>query len=617
MGGLLDSVAANTRPKKSSAESAAPSHAVQSISGGRNSVLADNKQSVRHVRGSSVSVRQVLGAESDRLSGNEQSTTVNVGNSPYFFELQPFELKRGHNPGSDELIRLLPGTPLVPGKTYRIRTLLNRNSYQSQLISSAKSYQLLQEPKLLTDDVYVYLEVDGQKDERAQAVVGPIDYQRGRLSLDEPDSHHEFEFTIEADVSCAVDLVLTFQSIQGLDTPQPGARLTLSLRGSGNAPPPVVAKVLELKTHVAPPPHTAILHVSAVEQGRLSLVGWIGGRVNYSLYLDASALQLADPSDFTTEQEYLDDISNKVHDFSVERAGDVARWFRQALKVFRDDCCIVIVDQADSQVPWEMFKLDGGEFLGAQAFVVRWAEVQYRDRHISFPSVGTRVEGRLCAYVHPLDEREAPAISQLIPHYSTTTNDLERELLLGGGEGSQVGLIYLCYGGVLSYGDERETLKRLHSSAPYNTDVRVRFNLVEGRLDPRPVFFANAPYSGRIFASGPSSCGLAKAALAQVAASYIGVLAPVDRAYARQLAQKVLEAALSEEGIKPAELLRKLRAEAVERILDERLTAEEWERAKLEMIYPFLFVHYGSPSDWLKVSLSPSKAATTKGGEHE
>jgi len=64
--------------------------------------------------------------------------------------------------------------------------------------------------------------------------------------------------------------------------------------------------------------------------------------------------------------------------------------------------------------------------------------------------------------------------------------------------------------------------------------------------------------------SGQQWCGLARATLKQVAASYIGTLGPVEPSYAARFAQRLLEEATSDKGVKPAELLREMRVQAIE-----------------------------------------------------
>jgi len=79
--------------------------------------------------------------------------------------------------------------------------------------------------------------------------------------------------------------------------------------------------------------------------------------------------------------------------------------------------------------------------------------------------------------------------------------------------------------------------------ARYPDPIQIRFDLAEDCVDPRPLFFVNAPFSARMLRRGSRLSGLARAALAQVAAGYIGLLGPVDRSAAGRLASCLVKRA--------------------------------------------------------------------------
>src|ERR1044072_6480490 len=109
------------------------------------------------------------------------------------------------------------------------------------------------------------------------------------------------------------------------------------------------------------------------------------------------------------------------------------------------------------------------------------------------PTCSINFAGRTCSIIHPIDAalmtNNSPDFKDLISSYNTTPAGLERELLCSAEHGP-VGLVYLCYGGVLFYGDEDRRLECLGRSAPYEDTVQFRLDLAEGKLNPRPVFFA-------------------------------------------------------------------------------------------------------------------------------
>jgi hypothetical protein len=369
--------------------------------------------------------------------------------------------------------------------------------------------------------------------------------------------------------------------------------------------------VLQLSPRVSPPPETAVLHVSEAGEGSLMLRGWLGGHSEGSLSLEVGTFEWIDPEDCADVETYLQKLTDSFFDYNIDRAANIVAWFEKVLRRFGEKSSVMIVDEAGALIPWEMFKLTDGRYLGAHALIVRWAEAQYGGNAILDAA---KYQGRLSAYVHPLDvERmcKLPEMQRLLPSYNQTPLSLQRDLSAGG---KQVGLVYLCYGGILEYGDEPNSINRLSRFKPYEENVKIRFNLVSGKLNPRPIFFVNAPYSGRLLKSGQQWSGLARASLKQVAASYIGTIGPIEPSYAARFAQRLLEEAMSEQGVKPAELLREMRAQAIELLNAPELTDDEYECAYKELAYPFMYVHYGHPQDWLKI-IGPQNLLESEGGD--
>jgi hypothetical protein len=237
-------------------------------------------------------------------------------------------------------------------------------------------------------------------------------------------------------------------------------------------------------------------------------------------------------------------------------------------------------------------------YLGAVSTVVRWTEAQYRSLPILLRTDALLIEGRLAAYVHPLDSHHAATIvKQLAQTPASRPEDLEDELLPREGA-KPVALVYLSYGGLVVYGDEGLALGRLGSLGKLrDTQVKIRYNNVEGALGMRPLFIVDAPYSGRVLRDGQKFCGFAQATLTQVASGFIGTLAQIDRKQAARLAEEFLKAA--QKGMKPAQLLREFRAEAAERMKNTALPKLQRER---EFLHTFMYVYYGNPLAEILVS---------------
>jgi hypothetical protein len=351
-----------------------------------------------------------------------------------------------------------------------------------------------------------------------------------------------------------------------------------------------------------PPQHTAILHVDADGADHILFKGFLADKVNRPLSLASIERPRLKPEDYKDEGEYLAAIRDKALDVALKNPGNVTDWLQEVIAAYGENCCIVILDKADSEIPWEMFKLSGGRYLGAVAMVVRWTEAQYRTEARMLATDEFSLSGRLAAYVYKDDwqatGQQRPVLTRMAPILMHDPDDLLDELIRK--DAGPVGLVYLGYGGILVHGDEHDALARLRAMPkPYESSVRFSYEDVEGNVDPRPLFFVDSAFSGRVLRKGQELCGLAQATLTQVAVGYIGTLGPVDRRYAAKVAERFLEAA--EKGVRPAELLRQMRASAAKQLVDTNIPKKV---RVADFLHTFMYVYYGNPCALLKVNSS-------------
>jgi hypothetical protein len=613
---LVDSVVSNAKPESAYAGRVGAGEAEQSVTAGDEGRVSNVRLLFKLTPKGAFSIEQnVSVGEGGEATGNTNTVAINLSKSDYFFVLEPFELREGGEAGKGVYVPVSADAKLCAGRTYRLRVSLSENEFRAPTELKAPTYKLKQWPFKIAEEMSLCLRVDGKDQNVLDAVGEIIPYENQLTGAAAGATRAEFDFTIRKGYPLTFKVVLEFYRGDSLIA-YTAASLELEIAGSEALPPPSPDKLLDLPADIKPPANTAILHVTPGGEGRLRLVGWAGGRADSFLSLDVNAFKWLNPAGCATAEEYSQKLNRNFYDYTLEEAESVRKWFEKALRLYGEGCGVVIVDETGSQIPWEMFKLGGGLYLGAQAIVVRWSEAQYRSNQAAKRFADPRYVGRVSAYVHPDDAKEMAGLaelSQLLAQYTTDPEMLEYDLLPQEGAG-QVGLVYLCYGGLIVYGDEEASAANLRRFKPYNEDVEIRFEAVGDALEPRPIFFANAPYTGLILRSGQKTCGIARAILKQVAASYIGVLAPVERAYAARFAQKLLEEAASASGVKVGEFLRRQRAEAAARV-NSKLPPQEWKRARRELAYPFLYVHYGHPNDWLKISPAPEGEAADREGD--
>jgi hypothetical protein len=241
-------------------------------------------------------------------------------------------------------------------------------------------------------------------------------------------------------------------------------------------------------------------------------------------------------------------------------------------------------------MPWELFLLRDDSRLGARARVVRWVTQVYRGRPLAWETAPVCVPRRLAAY---LPDASSPlAASSALARAAAETcrdpDDLSDTLLEASERGAPVGVVYLGAGAGLAYDDHEQTAL-LAMSLPPPGATHFRLRDVEGKLSPRPLVFANAPYSACVPRVGAQPVGLACALLSHVASGYIGVIGPVDAAFAAEFAEHVLDAANA--GACPAEVLRALRWQAEQDSKNRSLSREQRRAAMVA----FLYVYFGNP----------------------
>ncbi|HSH82110.1 MAG TPA: hypothetical protein VLA19_26585 [Herpetosiphonaceae bacterium] len=542
----------------------------------------------------------VQAGANSRISDVDQSLTLDLADRDYFFVLQIRDAQTLSLCASEEPRRGLVVKPLELERRYHVRVTRGLKEYAPPSIDSEQYWHLTQ----LAVKYQLEIELILSTLEGGAVTISGIPT---RISLYTGENWwYEFELSVPRSYASS-ELTLELLYREGANPFQWATRLKVGVAQPLTTLPADIPAHYYFPIDTEPPPNTAILRIRREDDKRLALRGWLRDRIG--VHIDLAPIDRPPlPSGTLTGEQYLDALHKAVHTFSVGDPAHVTSWLQSVLAQYGKDCNLVIVDQADSHVPWEMLKLSDNRYLGAHSRVVRWTETQYRGQSIALQLQATTYSGRLSAFIDPqasdnLDEHHS-LLAQLAAIPTTDPDELELDLL-SGSEGSPIGLVYLHSGRPLVYGDEAEALDPMCGN--FTSRVEIAYGLVEGNLRPRPLFFVNAPYSGHILRHGTRSCGLANATLTNVAAGYIGVLGPLDRPFALRIAKRLLESASTAE-IQPAELLRELRAEAASRIKP-GIAPEEFRLAKRDLVRMCMYVYYGNPSASI-VLTAPALAAS-------
>jgi hypothetical protein len=534
-----------------------------------------------------VFVQSMATGEGGTIKDNVQGVTLNLADKEFYFDIEILELPANALEQEQEPTIVAPNVALIPGCIYIARVSVSLNPYNFSLID--QGWNLSQNPVKIEQQLDLYL----------MANIEQIEFKdkKGSLELEtRREWFHDFEFMVHDGYKVtSTTLHLQYCEAGTKNLPRLGSSLEILLVASQTPQQPEISY---LAADIQPPATTLFLHVQPNGEEYIFLLGLpksIGKFV-----LDSKSIQqpsIRHREYFTSDAAYVKELQQALHDYAIRNLGDLTGWVKAAITQYGPDCCIVIVDRTDAQIPWEMCKFDANCYLGAEAIVVRWSEMQYYSQLVELQLEKRTYEGRITSYIHPQDT-PPPALSQIQIRRCSSPDVFQEELIPQEGA---VSVAYLYYRGHLVYGGDKLDLDHLESLDNSFVPEQFRFDDVEGQLAIRPFFFVNAPYSGRMRWQDQQPCGLIAAALTQVASSYVGILGPMDDSFSKLIIEKFLELALKEEGVQPAIFLRQLRQSVVNQSIDQKVSVKARKRWRDLIPYVFTYVYYGNPNARVKV----------------
>jgi len=388
----------------------------------------------------------------------------------------------------------------------------------------------------------------------------------------------------------------------------------VGLQGTYYAPDEELMKSCKVNLNASRPEHTAVLYVYPKGEKKFRVDGW-HYRDRPKLGQRSIAREKIGLAAFVEGDVQPRDIRGNVRSFSRQNPGGIVAWLRRLYDQYGEKLCVIVADHTDYELPWEMIELRDNLHLGAAAKVVRWTLVRAYDEGVSLQMTKEEVKGGLLAYLDSGEvshmEQEQEALADFAPAYVCDMQRLKQRLAQSL---QNVGLVYLGCHGLFTYSSEHERVVNraievgaLHNPSPSKHLTYVALEeipLAEGR---RPFFFVNACHSGRLLCEGDGEeterrfYGLPEILLARAASGYIGTMGPVGSAYAVRIAQQVLQAAQTvPDGVQLAEILQQLRKQAVQQLLADETSLDNW----LRFIYTFMYVYYGNPMARLKLTRS-------------
>jgi hypothetical protein len=431
---------------------------------------------------------------------------------------------------------------------------------------------------------------------------------RGDSALKWQDDPYELGAADFAEGSCMLDFSVEVPS--GLATSdgeirlryndgsiwQSRALLRVGIRGDHYNPPAHFADDLKVDLPPKPDASLAFVHVSAVED-ELSLKCFHALAGPLSTTMPQPKMSLADVAD----EEPSIKVNEVVLEYSRKSVPKLLAWLDDVLKKSQDDVAIVIVEHADTRVPWEMLVLEAGDVpLGARAMVTRWTSVQrYKD------SVRLAIEneetpaGQVLNFVDTANlAHTRPEHAELLECAGVASDSVTGLLKSLRKLPPDVALVFLACHGVFARDEHHRTeLKDLANPSGYISTLKL-----EGLTLPStpPALIVNACHSARLTRTHHGISGLPEFFLSSFARSFLGTIGAVDDAVAAAVGAGLLKAARGPDGVRIPEFLLQLRKKAAADFKKDAIKARAF-------VSHFMYVFYGSPRERIRLK-SKAKA---------
>jgi hypothetical protein len=563
----------------------------QKIAAGQNAMLADNTQAMN--LSSTWSASQTMsGGPDSSFVGNRQSVDVFLADRDYFFSMAVFERPVVEDPTVDSAPAaarwLAPTQPLVYGHSYFVRVTFSLNRY------NGSEWKLDQFPVRISKQLSVWLEFGDARLNATEA-----NRQVMSVPMDSPiNKTYDFTIEIPADVLSTTAMLVLGYTEENSGISNKAAALSLAVEGTANAAPRPVEELRIISPEAKLPPETALLWVGPSNEPShghwLSMTGWTAEKIEPPN--DRAAFEPPVKVDPFPDNAELTCLIKTIEKLADEDRPGLGRWLQKLLERYQKPK-LIVVDEARSQLPWEMFSFDAHKYLGAHFAIARWSPLVQRGTPMVLPLDAAVYSGRLAPFLDQEGPAETFSRHALLTSCSPAGLEGFPRALIGAvaansaqenAAGIPVAVIYLESSSPLLYGDEPdESLRKRYTSRT------IALRLLEGKLNPQPIFFVNAPYSGREILKDSSPCGLLTAALRIAAAGYVGTIAPIERGRAAETFRQFCLAMEAGNVIRPSEFFRDIRKQA-EEAFEKNSDHEAFRQA-------FSYVYYGDPGAQLKL----------------
>lgn len=310
--------------------------------------------------------------------------------------------------------------------------------------------------------------------------------------------------------------------------------------------------------------------------------------------------KLAGDVDLSVAEECYDELLD-----AAERP-ELTSWLTDLRRTVGDRLQLIIWDDTDFGIPWELFWHEMDEspaWLGTVAEITRWVTVRTPERRHHFSAEANAGSGHRILYFE--DPALLPTMNHSILDRSNPDAYVDSKTMIGllrelnnGGNNSRYGLVYIrCHG---SHSHQRSQARI--ADVPL---LKVSGMQLRALRESRALVFLNACNSARqVTDSGPgdnASRNFVEVFLRRHAGGVVATLAEVGATYSASLPRKIVARARND-GVRIPEFLREERAKEARGLPEDTLTATEDEKRKiLSFLRVSMFAYFGHPNSVFKL----------------
>lgn len=482
---------------------------------------------------------------------------------------------------------------LEPAKVYKVLVTTDVNEVPGQ------------NPIRIQENSSLILKLESNYDVSSKVIVNNPKVDIPTDAID--NFQHEFEITLSNTLP-RIELEIKLLYTRHFSRTIIASTKKIKLAGTYNPIDQGFLDRCQVSLDLSRPVNSAIIHINNITDDKLEIIGWgyYGDHVLHTAPFTPPQITL---SNFIENEVRPQSIRGAIRGFSNSNIHlGLISWLNKLYKKYSENLNLIIVDHSNSEIPWEMLELDVNVYLGTLFPIVRWLPVPipFEERWRYLNTSERQLTGEIIAYLDNINDPDIVREEKILNQFNTRilyNFDQFNQSIKTSLDKHTIGLVYFGCHGIFSYSESHKiAISSYHN--PKKIMSVLDFELLPYLDSYRPLVFINACHSARVMRDGDNLCGLSIVLLKLVANGFIGTLGPVSSKYAVKIADFILgQVADSNEGLSLAEVLRKLRKNAVEKIINDENSKEN----QLFFIYTFMFVYFGNPLARLKLLTANEK----------